>query len=271
MSLVYPGSTQGITSLKLLYHVGDAPVGDVDVPGERATARAARLLHEGAHESLVTAKLMEERLRTGAEMMETTLNLMTEAAAHKSKFMDAVYKIRELVEDNPDFQGELRDVLAPVRAVIRADEDGVDEDDEYEGLVHRPAGGGVAVPPRAALPPRVGAGVPPPGGDVAVPPRAGAGGVAVPPRAALPPRVGAGVPPPGGGVAVPPRAGAGGVAVPPRVGAVFLAAAEAASAAAAREAHGVGGDSEHTVRGKRKAEDGAGSGGARGVRARGLA
>jgi hypothetical protein len=237
MSLVYPGSTQGITSLKLLYHVGDAPVGDVDVPGERATARAARLLHEGAHESLVTAKLMEERLRTGAEMMETTLNLMTEAAAHKSKFMDAVYKIRELVEDNPDFQGELRDVLAPVRAVIRADEDGVDEDDEYEGLVHRPAGGGVAVPPRAALPPRVGAGVPPPGGDVAVPPRAGAGGVAV----------------------------------PPRVGAVFLAAAEAASAAAAREAHGVGGDSEHTVRGKRKAEDGAGSGGARGVRARGLA
>jgi hypothetical protein len=237
MSLVYPGSTQGITSLKLLYHVGDAPVGDVDVPGERATARAARLLHEGAHESLVTAKLMEERLRTGAEMMETTLNLMTEAAAHKSKFMDAVYKIRELVEDNPDFQGELRDVLAPVRAVIRADEDGVNEDDEYEGLVHRPAGGGVAVPPRAALPPRVGAGVPPPGGDVAVPPRAGAGGVAV----------------------------------PPRVGAVFLAAAEAASAAAAREAHGVGGDSEHTVRGKRKAEDGAGSGGARGVRARGLA
>ena len=237
MSLVYPGSTQGITSLKLLYHVGDAPVGDVDVPGERATARAARLLHEGAHESLVTAKLMEERLRTGAEMMETTLSLMTEAAAHKSKFMDAVYKIRELVEDNPDFQGELRDVLAPVRAVIRADEDGVDEDDEYEGLVHRPAAGGVAVPPRAALPPRVGAGVPPPGGDVAVPPRAGAGGVAV----------------------------------PPRVGAVFLAAAEAASAAAAREAHGVGGDSEHTVRGKRKAEDGAGSGGARGVRARGLA
>lgn len=232
MSLVYPGSTQGITSLKLLYHVGDAPVGDVDVPGERATARAARLLHEGAHESLVTAKLMEERLRTGAEMMETTLNLMTEAAAHKSKFMDAVYKIRELVEDNPDFEGELRDVLAPVRAVIRADEDGVNEDDEYEGLVHRPAGGGVAVPPRAALPPRVGA---------------------------------------GGGVAVPPRAGAGGVAVPPRVGAVFLAAAEAASAAAAREAHGVGGDSEHTVRGKRKAEDGAGSGGARGVRARGLA
>jgi hypothetical protein len=232
MSLVYPGSTQGITSLKLLYHVGDAPVGDVDVPGERATARAARLLHEGAHESLVTAKLMEERLRTGAEMMETTLSLMTEAAAHKSKFMDAVYKIRELVEDNPDFEGELRDVLAPVRAVIRADEDGVNEDDEYEGLVHRPAGGGVAVPPRAALPPRVGA---------------------------------------GGGVAVPPRAGAGGVAVPPRVGAVFLAAAEAASAAAAREAHGVGGDSEHTVRGKRKAEDGAGSGGARGVRARGLA
>jgi len=147
-NIVYPGSQDDITKNSSLYKLDDPPVGNVYVDGERPTATTVRLHHEGAHESLVTAKLMEERLKNCASMMQSTLYLMTQAAEHKSKFKEAVYKIRELVQTNPDFGRELRDVLAPVRAVIRSEQDEVDEDDKYERNYYRPVdgGGGAAMP-----------------------------------------------------------------------------------------------------------------------------
>jgi len=158
--IVYPGSQEGITSQSALYNLDNPPVGNVYVHGERPTATTVRLHHEGAHESLVTAKLMQERLKNCASRMESTLKMMTEAAQHKSKFKEAVYKIRELVQKNPDFGRELRDVLAPVRTVIRSDKDEVDEDDEYERLSYRPVdgGGGAAMPLLASAGVEAGAG-----------------------------------------------------------------------------------------------------------------
>jgi len=143
MSTEYPGVEHGIKTLQILYHKGRLPEGEAEVQGERPTARTVRLLYEGAHESIVTAKMMEERLRTGSELMGETLTLMEAAAGHKAVFKDTVYKIRELVETNPDFGRELRDILCPVRAVIRSDESEMREDDEYERDLHRPAGRGV--------------------------------------------------------------------------------------------------------------------------------
>jgi len=63
--------------------------------------------------------------------------LMTLAASHKAKFKDAVYEIRDLVKTNPDFGRELREVLGPVRAIIRTTESDMLEDDEYEVNIRR--------------------------------------------------------------------------------------------------------------------------------------
>ena len=91
---------------------------------------------------------MEERLDSSASMMASTLLAMTKAAEHKSKFKETVYKIRELVKKNPDFGNELREVLAPVRAVIRSTHEEVQEDDMHQRLYYRPGDeGGEAVVP----------------------------------------------------------------------------------------------------------------------------
>ena len=148
MQSEYPLSNTDITSVRVLSSLHTLPVGDVDVPGERPMASTARLLHDGARESSITARLMEERLDNSASMMASTLLAMTKAAEHKSRFKQTVLKIRELVNKYPDIGRELRDVLAPVRAVIRSNQDEVHEDDMYERLFYRPVdGGGEAVVP----------------------------------------------------------------------------------------------------------------------------
>ena len=148
MQSEYPLSNTDITSVRVLSSLHTLPVADVYVPGERPTARTTRLLHEGARESCITARLIEERLDRSVEMMATTLKVMKEAAEHKSNFKQVVYEIRELVKTNPDFGREVRDVLAPVRAVIRSNKDEVNEDDMYERLHYRPVDvGGEAVVP----------------------------------------------------------------------------------------------------------------------------
>ena len=148
MQQEYPLSHEDIVDVRNLHPLHQAAVGGVDVPGERPMASTARLLHDGARESSITARLMEERLDSSASMMASTLLAMTKAAEHKSKFKETVYKIRELVKKNPDFGNELREVLAPVRAVIRSNQDEVHEDDMYERLFYRPVdGGGEAVVP----------------------------------------------------------------------------------------------------------------------------
>jgi len=129
----YPGSDKGVKNLRKQPYLGMGALGDqLQSPGERAVAKDTRLLYEGAHESHVTATMMEERLETGSLLMEQTLELMATAAVHKSRFKHAVYKIRDLVKTNPDFGRELREVLDPVRAIIRTYEDDIREDDKYE-------------------------------------------------------------------------------------------------------------------------------------------
>jgi len=108
-----------------------------DLLGESEAAKATRLLYEGAHESHVTATMMEERLETGGMLMEKTLGLMTAAAEHKINFKNAVYKIRELAQKHPDLGNELREILGPVRAIIRTYEDDVREDDDFESSLLR--------------------------------------------------------------------------------------------------------------------------------------
>jgi len=138
---VYPGSYGAITPLKQKQQsAGANPRGNSDHPdllGESEAAKATRLLYEGAHESHVTATMMEERLETGGMLMEQTLVLMTAAAEHKIHFKNAVYKIRELAEKHPDLGNELREILGPVRAIIRTYEDDVREDDDFESSLLR--------------------------------------------------------------------------------------------------------------------------------------
>jgi hypothetical protein len=134
----YPGSDKGVKDLKQQPFLGKRAIGDqLESPGERAVAKDTRLLYEGAHESHMTAVKMEERLETGSALMEQTLHLMTLAASHKAKFKDAVYEIRDLLKTNPDFGRELREVLGPVRAIIRTKESDVLEDDKYEDNIRR--------------------------------------------------------------------------------------------------------------------------------------
>jgi len=139
---VYPGSYGAIAPLKQRQYAGKNPRGensdDPELLGESEAAKATRLLYEGAHESHVTATMMEERLETGAMLMEQTLELMTAAAVHKSHFKNAVYKIRQLAEKHPDFGNELREILGPVRAIIRTYKDDVREDDDFESSLLRP-------------------------------------------------------------------------------------------------------------------------------------
>jgi len=85
----------------------------------------------------VTATMMEERLETGGMLMEQTLGLMTAATEHKINFKNAVYKIRELARKHPDLGNELREILGPVRAIIRTYEDDVREDDDFESSLLR--------------------------------------------------------------------------------------------------------------------------------------
>jgi hypothetical protein len=144
---VYPGSYGAIAPLKQKKWVGVNPLGNSDHPdllGESEAAKATRLLYEGAHESHVTATMMEERLETGGMLMEKTLVLMTAAAEHKIQFKNAVYKIRELAEKHPDLRNELREILGPVRAIIRTYKDDVREDDDFESSLLRFRNGGAA-------------------------------------------------------------------------------------------------------------------------------
>ena len=128
----YPGSEYGIKDLEKQPILGKPAIGDkLESPGERAVAKETRLLYEGAHESRMSAMKMDERLDIGGNLMEQTLGLMKSAAGHKTRFKNAVYEIRELVEANPDFGREVREILCPVRAIIRGDQVDVMEDDMY--------------------------------------------------------------------------------------------------------------------------------------------